>query len=219
MKAKKLKQSFLQSLGNVLVPFFATLLAKSLKYEIENPEILEKLKKENRNFIAAFWHGKMFAGWYVFGGENSSALVSKSKDGEILARTLEKWGYKVIRGSSNDGGKQALEQMLNLLKHGYSLSITPDGPTGPRERMKAGAVVLAKKTGVPLILAGICYERKRIFNSWDKFELPKFFGKVKVKLSKPIYVNESLSYEETDALILRKEKELLQLNIEAEEKC
>ncbi len=219
MNAKEIKHTFLQSAGNLIVPALADALARSLKIEIENPEVLENLKKEKRNFVAAFWHGKMFAGWYVFGGENSAALVSKSKDGEILARALKKWGYEVIRGSSHIGGKEALQLMENALAKGYSISITPDGPTGPREKMKAGAVVLAKKTGVPVVLAGICYEKKRTFNSWDRFELPKLFSHVRVVLSKPFYVSTNLTYEETDMLIREKEKELIELNEKASKNC
>lgn len=219
MSKEKQKATFLQSVGNAAVPFLATALVKTLKFKYVNGEVLSELKKENKNFVAAFWHGKMFAGWYVFGGKNSSALVSRSNDGEILARTLKKWGYKVIRGSSRDGGKEALQMMETVLREGYSLSITPDGPTGPREKMKAGAIVLAKKTGVPVILAGICYKKKRVFGSWDKFELPKFFSEVVVKFSEPFYVSGDLTYDETNELIMAKEKELTELNKSAEETC
>ncbi len=208
------KPTFLQRLGNVLVPAVANLLAKSLKIEIENAEVLNELKKNNQNFIIAFWHGKMFAGWFVFGGENSSALVSKSNDGEILARTLKKWGYNVVRGSSHTGGKEALKKMEELLRKGFSLSITPDGPTGPAKEMKAGAIVLSKKTNVPVILAGICYEKKRVFNSWDKFELPAFFSRVKIRISEPFVVPSELSYEDTNGLISEKSEELNKLNEE-----
>ncbi len=219
MKPKEIKHTILQTLGNIVVPALANVLARTLKIEIINAEALENLKKENRNFIAAFWHGKMFAGWYVFGGKNSAALVSKSKDGEILTRALKKWGYRVIRGSSHIGGKEALELMAKAIREGYSLSITPDGPTGPREKMKAGAIVLAKKTGAPVVLAGICYEKKKTFNSWDKFELPGFFSRVRVIFSEPFYVSQNLSYDETDALIKEKEKELIELNDKAGENC
>ncbi len=217
MNAKEIKRNVLQSLGNFLVPALASMLAKTLKIKIENREPLDKLLAEKKNFIAAFWHGKMFAGWYVFGGRNSAALVSRSKDGEILSRALKKWGYRVIRGSSHIGGKEALQIMEDAIKQGYSLSITPDGPTGPREKMKAGAIVLAKKTGVPVILAGISYKRKRVFSkSWDKFELPKFFSEVRLVLSEPIYVESDLTFEETDEIIKRAEEKLIELNKLAE---
>lgn len=219
MSAKEIKRAFLQSLGNLVVPNLANALAKSLKFNFLNYEVLNTLKEKNQNYIAVFWHGKMFAGWYVFGREKSSALVSKSKDGEILSRALKKWGYKVIRGSSRIGGKEAIELMKKSLEDGYSLSITPDGPTGPREVMKAGAAVLAKKTGKPIILTGICYKKKRIFNSWDKFELPRFFSEVVIKFSEPVYVPSDLDYDQTDALIKELGKRLSELNKSAEENC
>ena len=219
MSAKEIKRAFLQSLGNLVVPNLANALAKSLKFNFLNYEILDALKEKNQNYIAVFWHGKMFAGWYVFGREKSSALVSRSKDGEILSRALKKWGYKVIRGSSHIGGKEAIELMKKSLEDGYSLSITPDGPTGPREQMKAGAAVLAKKTGKPIILTGICYKKKRVFNSWDKFELPRFFSEVTVKFSEPVYVPSDLDYDQTDALIKELGKRLSELNKSAEGNC
>src|SRR3970040_2433381 len=104
MKAKKLKQNFLRTIGNVLIDKAINILYRSLKIEIRNKENIEKLKKENKNFIIAFWHGTMLLPWYIHRNGKVAALISKSKDGDLLAKLLRKWNYRVIRGSSSSGG-------------------------------------------------------------------------------------------------------------------
>ena len=163
--------------------------------------------------VIAFWHGKMLPGWYLFRNRKSSAIVSSSKDGEILTQILSKWGFNVVRGSSDKGGKEALRQMINQLMDGYYLLITPDGPKGPPERMKAGAVISAQRANVPLFLCGIRIKRKYIFKkSWDKFEFPLPFSRIDIVMYENIYINNSLNREEIDKIISELEIKLLYLN-------
>jgi lysophospholipid acyltransferase (LPLAT)-like uncharacterized protein len=82
--------------------------------------------------IIAFWHGKMLPAWKFFGSFGANAIVSQSKDGEILTALLEKWGFRVVRGSSSKGGREALQEIVDIAPKGYFL-ITPDGPQGPRK--------------------------------------------------------------------------------------
>ena len=83
-------------------------------------------------------------------------------------------------------------------------------------KMKAGAVITAKKAGIPLILLGINYSKKYVLNSWDKFQIPKPFSKIYVIYSEPIFVNKNLSYDETSNIILECETELNNLQSKAE---
>lgn len=177
MKLNEFQKNFLRFIGLRLANFVVNVLLKTVRIEIINKKSIEQFEKDKKNFIAAFWHGSMVIGWYLHRNKNFAALVSKSKDGDVLAHILQKWNYKVLRGSSNVGGKEALEIMINLLKQNYSFAITPDGPTGPIYKMKAGAVVSSKKTGVPLVLIGIGCKNKIEFKSWDRFEFPKPFFK------------------------------------------
>jgi len=172
-----------------------------------------------KNFVVAFWHGSMMLGWFLHKNINCAALVSKSKDGDVLAHVLEKWNYKVVRGSSHIGGKEALDMMLDLTKQNFSLTITPDGPTGPIHKMKAGAVITAKKSKIPLLLLGIGIKRKFVLKSWDKFEVPKPFTKITAIYSDPIYIDESSSYNDTSRIIEQCEELLNKLQKEALKKC
>ena len=150
MKARKLKQDFLRLIGQYLISIAVSVLCKTLRVTVKNSEAFEQLTKENKNFILAFWHGTMLLSWYLHRNKGIAALTSKSKDGDLLARLLKSWNYKVIRGSSSSGGDIALGIMIDYAKNKNSIAITPDGPRGPVKKLKAGAVVTAKKSGLPI---------------------------------------------------------------------
>lgn len=216
MKAKKIKQDFLRTLGNFLIDKVINLLCKSLRIKTENKKIIEQLKNENKNFIIAFWHGTMLLPWYMHRNERAAALISKSKDGDLLSKLLRKWNYQVIRGSSSSGGEVALSIMIDYARNKNSIAITPDGPRGPAKKLKAGAVITAKKSGLPLVLAGAGYNKKRELKSWDKFQVPFFFSKAKIVYSEPLYIDEQLDYNSTSEMIGFCEMRLNELQSEAE---
>jgi len=217
MKYKEFKQNLLRKLGNLFLHSIVNVLGKTVKTTRINSSEVDELVYRKQNFVLAFWHGTMLMPWYLHKNQNFSALVSQSKDGAILANSLVKWGYKVERGSSHKGGKEALNTLLENSKQNYSVSITPDGPTGPPRVMKAGAIITAQRSGIPLVLCGVAYKKKYIFNSWDKFEVPKFFSKVVVKYSKPIIIDNELSRDETSKIIAECNVLLNQLQKDAEE--
>ena len=216
MKLKKIKQTLLRFIGHFVLSSFVNVLCKTLRITLINENAVSVLKKKRIPFVLAFWHSTMFLPWYLHRNEKFTALTSKSKDGDLLARLLTKWKYNVIRGSSSSGGDDALNLLIENAKSGSAVSITPDGPRGPVFQMKAGAVITAKKSGVPLVLLGIGYQKKKILNSWDKFEIPKPFSNVKAVYSDPIYVSQDLSYEQTFEVIKNCELKLNELQHEAQ---
>lgn len=208
---KKVKQSILRLLGNYFLKSAINFLCKTLKIEKINQQVVDKLNEQNQNYVLAFWHSTMLLPWYVHRNQNFAALTSLSKDGDLLARQLKSWNYKVVRGSSSKGGDVALGIMVDLAKNKYSVAITPDGPRGPVRKFKAGAVITAKRSGIPLVLAGVGFQKKKKLKSWDSFEVPKFFSKAKIVYSEPIIVNSELSYEETSEIIKKCEQILNEL--------
>ncbi len=218
MKSSK-SNKLLNSVGLKLLPAAIDVLCKTLRFTIVNPESTSKMYNSNKNFVLAFWHGKMIVPWFLHRKKNFGALVSLSKDGDILSAVLKKWEYNVVRGSSHKGGKESLNEMLELVRLNYSIAITPDGPTGPSEKMKAGAVVVAKKTKIPLILVGVHIKNKFVLDSWDSFQIPKPFSQIFVKYSEPIFIDENLSYEETSEIIKSEEVKLSALNNEVKNLC
>ncbi|MCH9030482.1 MAG: lysophospholipid acyltransferase family protein, partial [Bacteroidetes bacterium] len=202
MKLRKVRQETLRFTGHLFLPNIVTALCKSLNIIKLNEDSVKKLDKKNKNYILVFWHGTMLLPWYLHGDPNFVALISKSKDGDLLAKILKHWNYNVVRGSSSTGGDIALAIMIDFAKNDYSVTITPDGPRGPAHKFKAGAVITAKKSEVPLILAGVGYQKKKVLSNWDKFEVPYFFSKSKIVYSEPIFVESNLSYKETSNIII-----------------
>ena len=216
MKIRKLEQVFLRKLGHYTLFQIVNVLCKSLRITFKNKEVIDKLENENQKFVLAFWHGSMLLPWYLQRYKNFAGLTSKSKDGDLLAKVLNLWSYNVVRGSSSEGGEIALGILLDYAKNGCSISITPDGPLGPYRKMKAGAVIAAKKSSLPLVLVGVVFKSKRNLKSWDKFTVPKLFTKAKVIYSAPIRIDKDLSYNETSKMIDKCEIIFKQIQNEAE---
>ncbi len=219
MKLSENQKKYLRLFGLKTASFLINVLLKTVKIKIHNYDQVKKLINNKKNFVAAFWHGSMLIGWYLHRSKNFGALVSMSKDGGVLAHILTKWNYKVIRGSSHIGGNEALLLLVDLAENNYSIAITPDGPTGPLHKLKAGAVIAAKRAKIPLLLVGIGMKKKIVLKSWDKFEIPKPFTTVNVIYSNPINVDENLSYEDTSIKIQECEETLNKLQKEALELC
>ena len=215
MKLRKVKQDSLRFLGNYFLVMFATVLCKSLKITYTNKKVIEDLKRKKENYVLAFWHGSMLLLWYIHKNPDLVALISKSKDGDLLSNLLKHWSYTVVRGSSTKGGEVALGIMIDYARNNKSVVITPDGPKGPRHKLKAGAVITAKKSGIPLVFVGVGFKKKRYLNSWDKFEVPQLLSEAKVVYSDPIYIDKDLSYEETSEMIKKSEDILNNIHNEA----
>ncbi|HVO72600.1 MAG TPA: lysophospholipid acyltransferase family protein [Ignavibacteriaceae bacterium] len=211
MNRKKIKQDTLRFIGHFCLVWGLNVLCKTLKIVYSNRDVLDELKRQNKNYIVAFWHGTMLVPWYLHKNQNTVALISKSKDGDLLAKLLRKWNYTIVRGSSTEGGEVALGIMVDYAKNFKSIAVTPDGPKGPAHKLKAGAVVASKKSGVPLILLGIGIQKKKVLKSWDKFEIPMMFSCVHAVYSNPIFIEAGLSYEETSKMISHCELKLNEL--------
>jgi len=136
--------------------------------------------------VVAFWHGEMLPVWKFFAqrsGMLRAALTSLSNDGAVLAQLLADWGYALVRGSSSSGGKEALAALVQHAERGYAVFLTPDGPRGVRHTFKAGAIVIASRTGVPLVLCRAEYNGWTFERSWDKFRLPFPFASITLRFT------------------------------------
>jgi hypothetical protein len=198
---KGIKEKLLHKAGKILLVTLVNVLCKSLRTEYKNYTHVKNFIEQDKKFICAFWHGTMLVPWYVFRNLNAAALVSKSKDGELLTKVLTNWNYDVVRGSSRDGGKEAFDLVVSKACNKQSVAITPDGPTGPPFQMKAGAMVAAKKSGLPIILVAVENLKAFKLKSWDSFEIPKPFSKVICHFSEPIYVDKELKRDEVSEKI------------------
>jgi len=147
------------------------------------------------------WHGRLLPLLHLYRQRGIVMLVSQHRDGEYLTRLGRGLGYTAVRGSSTRGGVPALRQLVRELKAGRSLAITPDGPQGPRERFKPGALQAARITGAPVIPVMAGTDRAWWIEGWDRFLVPKPFAHVRVVVGKPWRVpkQRSVSDIERDA--------------------
>lgn len=145
--------------------------------------------------VIAFWHGKMLPVWFYFRNfKKKAGIVSNSEDGQILSDYLKILNYELIRGSSSKGGKQVIEKAISKAKD-VTILITPDGPRGPNEKMKIGAVLISHRGNVPLQLCSVDIGWSIKLNSWDKFEIPLPFSTINLQFSE-IFEFESLDDRE-----------------------
>ena len=175
------------------------LLMLTLDFKIQGAEKIN----DHENCIYVFWHQKLFFPVVGFTGiKNKVALVSPSKDGEILAAVLEQYGYEAIRGSSNDRNIQSLILMIKKLKQGYNIGLAADGPQGPIFRTKPGIVYMAMKTGKKIVPIGGAFKHKYVFQkAWDKFHFPYPFTRSAVVVGDPLAVPPGADMETYSELI------------------
>lgn len=163
--------------------------------EIDNPNLTP--------CIYAMWHENQFMVHGFPNKSKTSILVSNSFDGEIVARICEKWGFKVVRGSSGrKGAVESTMHMLNNLQNGECVGIMVDGPRGPLHKVKDGALKLAQKTGAPIV-PSFWYSPQSTFRSlpsWDKIRLPIGDCKILNIYGKPIYVKQDATDEELNEI-------------------
>jgi lysophospholipid acyltransferase (LPLAT)-like uncharacterized protein len=125
--------------------------------------------------IFVFWHERLLCFTYTHGRYHGRILVSRSRDGEVIARVASGLGFLPVRGSSRRGGVEALRALLAEAGSGYDFGITPDGPVGPLHVFKVGAVYLASQSGLPIIPISVSYGRCWRLKSWDRFIVPRPF--------------------------------------------
>jgi lysophospholipid acyltransferase (LPLAT)-like uncharacterized protein len=142
-------------------------------------------------------------------------LASKHGDGNFVSRTMSKFGFKSISGSSQNGRKSSrgidlhsLRALINWLKSGNGIGITPDGPRGPNQKINSEIINIAKLSGSLIVPLSCSYSRFILFNSWDKFKFPLPFCRLVFYFGKPIEVNKQATLEETESLKVTLENEL-----------
>jgi len=162
-----------------LLPRVLKLLFATLKINVGYAG--EKLPDDQRGVMFAFWHGKMLAR-RLYPKREISAVVSLSGDGQILSDTLDRLGFHLIRGSSSRGKEVVRRGIGVALSNGGVAAVTPDGPRGPHHRFKYGTLRLAAQHRTPVVFAEISYDNARRLKSWDRFEIPLPFSRVRVTL-------------------------------------
>jgi len=166
--------------------------------------------------VFVLWHGRLLAGTYHQRGNGLVALISEHRDGEYIARVVRRWGYGTVRGSSTRGGTGALRGLIQQVRAGRSVVITPDGPRGPREVLKPGAIRVAQLSGAPIIPVATGASRSWWVEGWDRFQIPKPFSRIRIVYGEPIEVPRDLDEARLGALATRIDTALSHLMLRAD---
>jgi hypothetical protein len=164
------------------------LIGSTLRFRVEGREHWDEAARAGGLPVYTFWHDRIFAGTYFFRGRRIVVMTSRSFDGEYIARFIQRFGYGAVRGSSSRGAVGALVELAALVRRGCPAGFSIDGPRGPRHVAKMGAVLLAKKTGQPVLPFGVNAERFWSLRSWDRMQIPAPFSRVTVRFAPPLRV-------------------------------
>jgi len=164
------------------------LIGLTARFEVIGWENHEQLEKNGSLPIYVFWHDRIFLTTYWWRKRRIVVMTSRSFDGEYIARFIQRFGYGAVRGSSTRGGVGAVIEMARLMRAGCTTAFTIDGPKGPRYVAKLGAVLLAKKSGQPILPVTMALKSFWTTPSWDLFQIPKPFTRARVYVAPPIYV-------------------------------
>lgn len=176
-----------------LVPYlvysYVTFIGWTTRQRVLRADIPEKVHADGERFIYAFWHQRQVFFTWSHRNVSAAVLVSKSNDGEMIARTMELSGIDAVRGSSSRGGAAAAREMVEILRSGRDVGITPDGPRGPAREVKEGAVRVAQLAGMPIVpIANALSHRVEVAKAWDRFQVPLPFGRSVVIYGEPVRV-------------------------------
>jgi lysophospholipid acyltransferase (LPLAT)-like uncharacterized protein len=165
------------------------LLASSWRIREVNSAPYRRLSDGGKSAILALWHGELLALLWHFRRQRITVLISEHGDGEIVARVAHALGYETVRGSTSRGGGRALLQMTRAVQRGRVGAFTPDGPRGPARKFAPGALIVAQRSGAPVVALRVSPSRSWRLKSWDSFMIPKPFARVTISYGDPEYVN------------------------------
>ncbi len=168
---------------------YIRLVWRTGRWQVVNGEVPRAYWEAGKPFILSFWHGRILMMPYSWRRSVPiHMLISKHRDGKIIANTVSHFGIRSITGSSSRGGAAALRSMLKALKAGECVGITPDGPRGPRMRASEGIVQVARMSGAEVIPATYSVASGRVLRSWDRFLVALPFSRGAIVWGDPIAV-------------------------------
>lgn len=180
-----LKSNAARAIAAAGIAFYIWLVRRTSRFENVGRESAEALWAADQPFIAAFWHNRLMMMPYGWGSNHPfGMLISQNRDGDLIARAIEHFGYIAIRGSSQNSGKDkakgglaALRSIVKALRAGQSVGFTPDGPRGPALQASDGVIAAARLSGAPILPVTYAVSRRRVLNSWDRFVLALPFSR------------------------------------------
>jgi lysophospholipid acyltransferase (LPLAT)-like uncharacterized protein len=165
-------------------------LAATWRYRVLGWEHVVAARHGGRPLVYVLWHSRILPLLHQRRGQGVALLISRHRDGGYLAALSERWGYRVVRGSSQRGGDVGLLGLVRSLRGGAEVALTPDGPRGPAERVKPGALAAAQHAKALVIAVGARPSSAWWIRSWDRFCVPKPFAMIDVAYSAPFAIGD-----------------------------
>lgn len=216
-----MKKSLLDSITLKAGPYLGSILIRLIYITMREKTFLgfepyRALLDSGSQVILAFWHGRLLMVTQVYPRKGLTALISLSKDGELIARTMGYLGVRSVRGSTSRGSLGGVKALFRAAHQGRDLVITPDGPRGPGMKAQMGIIQIASRTGLPIIPLSFSTEKKRVFKSWDSFNLPRLFTRGVFVCSEPQFVAPGATPEQMEAARARLESALREATVRAD---
>ncbi|HDT15167.1 MAG TPA: DUF374 domain-containing protein [Firmicutes bacterium] len=213
---KKKLNSIITNLALSFVVLIYRIMAFTYRFKEEESRGISPYNGKTEEFIYAFCHSQLLPTIYFYRKTKMASLASLSKDGEYAAKAAEKFGIKMVRGSSSRGGAKAVMQLKYLASEGYDIAITADGPRGPAGTVNSGVLYLAKFTGRKVVPFAFYAKPMIRLSSWDRFMIPLFFARGIFKFGSPVKIPADLDRESEDKYRDIIQKQLSGLNEELE---
>ena len=175
-------------------------LLSTCRVTVRNRRVWDEFMIPRRAFIGIAWHKDFLFVLDHFRRQRIVVMVSRSRDGELVARTMHRLGYRTARGSSSAGGAGALLELTKSVRDGWSSAFIADGPRGPARRSKMGPVIAAKESGAPMIPFGCHAEHAWRMKNWDETVIPRPFSRIAIAFGEPMAVPPEASREECEAI-------------------
>lgn len=226
MFKRAMRSTPIQALLGGLVALWMTLVKYTTRWEVHHSERAEPIIKSGEGFIALTFHSRfmLLTSAWKRRFQQPYVLISRSRDGDLVAWTCHWLGLSTIRGSAKNvrktkgkGGGQAGRDILSAIESGGCIVITPDGPRGPRQRVPIGPLRLARLSGAPILPCTFAVRNRKQFQSWDRFVLPLPFGQGQILWGTPRQMSEDLSDQDMETVRAEIEVEMNQLMAEADQ--
>ena len=179
-----------------LTAFLGAMFIKALHATIRKRHVHPEHLVDPPQYILVFWHSHIISAFFCRWRKPISVMLSRSKDGELIARAARWFGADSVRGSSTRGGSSALRAIIREARDGKNIAFTPDGPKGPPLVAKEGTIYAAQMTGLPIVPMAIAASRKTLLRSWDRTMIPLPLSKLTYVYGAPMVVPRDADVEE-----------------------
>lgn len=170
---RRLVDGLVDRLGPPAGALLIRTIRRSVRLRVHGREEIERFAREGQRYIHVFWHAHLLLMVYSYIGPQLVFMISRHRDGALIARTVEHFGYVAARGSTSTGGAAALRAMVRAVRSGSDIGFTPDGPRGPARKVQPGCVTAARLLGIPIVPVAIAATRAWRLPSWDRFLVPR----------------------------------------------